>query len=121
MTSSGKAPIRTKHFYNMQRALLFKKEKPLHHCSLSFHPGTSWFRRLFSLQTPLLLLFPGPLQDLSLPRGSFSSRLISSRFFTMLLKLQLVVLYFKVIASNFISCSKKFLPESAIDVITTSA
>ncbi|KAF7640936.1 hypothetical protein LDENG_00004440, partial [Lucifuga dentata] len=46
----------------------------------------------------------------------FSSCLLSSP----LLKQRLAVLYFKVISSNFISCSKKFLPESAIDVITTS-
>ncbi|KAF7650221.1 hypothetical protein LDENG_00129150, partial [Lucifuga dentata] len=48
-----------------------------------------------------------------------ASLLFLSPFFTALLKQRLVVIYFKVISSNFISCSKKFLPESAIDVITT--
>ncbi|KAF7642874.1 hypothetical protein LDENG_00249320, partial [Lucifuga dentata] len=49
-----------------------------------------------------------------------ASPLFLSPFFTALLKLRLAVLYFKVISSNFISCSKTFVPESAIDVITTS-
>ncbi|KAF7646493.1 hypothetical protein LDENG_00187370 [Lucifuga dentata] len=69
---------------------------------------------------PLFIVFS--LQDCSHPslHHVAASRLFFSPFFTVLLKLRLVVLYFKVISSNFISCSKKFLPESAIDVITTS-
>ncbi|KAF7641035.1 hypothetical protein LDENG_00298610, partial [Lucifuga dentata] len=69
----------------------------------------SLLRDLFRLRTS---------PALSTPRDGFSSLLVP--FFTALLKLRLAVLYFKVISSNFISCSKKFVPESAIDVITTS-
>ncbi|KAF7640948.1 hypothetical protein LDENG_00003580, partial [Lucifuga dentata] len=61
---------------------------------------------------------PGPFRP-SLHRVA-ASLLFLSPFFTALLKQRLAVLYFKVISSNFISCSKKFVPESAIDVITTS-
>ncbi|KAF7640789.1 hypothetical protein LDENG_00014200, partial [Lucifuga dentata] len=61
---------------------------------------------------------PGPLRPS--PRRVEASLLFLSPFFTALLKQRLAVLYFKVNSSNFISCSKRFLPESAIDVITTS-
>ncbi|KAF7642576.1 hypothetical protein LDENG_00057910, partial [Lucifuga dentata] len=61
---------------------------------------------------------PGPLRPS--PHRVAASLLFLSPFFTALLKQRLAVLYFKVISSNFISCSKKFVPESAIDVITTS-
>ncbi|KAF7641123.1 hypothetical protein LDENG_00293060, partial [Lucifuga dentata] len=73
------------------------------------------YTRFFSLRLSLASC-SGKLTSLSTPRGGFSFCLLSSP----LLKQQLAVLYFKVISSNFISCSKKFLPESAIDVITTS-
>ncbi|KAF7648887.1 hypothetical protein LDENG_00150450 [Lucifuga dentata] len=98
------------------------------HCSLSYALlvlalcSCSSVPALFPdfLFIPLFILFL--LRDCSHPslHRVAASLLFLSPFFTALLKQRLAVLYFKVISSNFISCSKKFVPEAAIDVITTS-
>ncbi|KAF7664624.1 hypothetical protein LDENG_00171510 [Lucifuga dentata] len=109
--------MRTKHGrvpHNARRAFLFKIP-----CSPLFYAFVLAFAFLaFSLLCFLLLLAPGSSRPS--PHRVAASLLFLSPFFTALLKQRLAVLYFKVISSNFISCSKKFLPESAIDVITTS-
>ncbi|KAF7650111.1 hypothetical protein LDENG_00131230 [Lucifuga dentata] len=119
MTSSGSMGVflqRTKGFS------VYKPTPPLlsWDCSRPF-PRCMVASLLFSSLLFSSLLFSSLLCSALLSSPLLSSPLLSSPpFFTTLLKLRLAVLYFKVIKSNFISCSKKFLPESAIDVITTS-
>ncbi|KAF7647320.1 hypothetical protein LDENG_00174290, partial [Lucifuga dentata] len=87
------------------------------HCSLSL------FLLLFQHSFAAPFFAPRPLRPLLafLSTGRVATSFLSSSpFFTALLKLRLAVLYFKVVSSNIISCFKTFLPESVIDVITTS-
>ncbi|KAF7640845.1 hypothetical protein LDENG_00010190 [Lucifuga dentata] len=123
--------MRTKHgrvLHNARRAFLFKTPRsPLFTLFAFYTAVLSLTLLLFLAFSCFFLLFL--LHSLSLASCSGTAHvplyttwrlLFSCLLSSPLLKQRLAVLYFKVTSSNFISCSKKFVPESARDVITTS-